>query len=101
MQSTHATGSTRLSLRGELDLASVETVQARVDALVAAGETVRIDVSELGFIDSTGIALLINLVQAGREDHCGVGVEPSATGQVLRVLELTGADRFLWPPSDV
>ena len=46
-----------LALAGELDLANTATLAAQLDER-AAGELV-LDMSELEFIDSTGIALLV------------------------------------------
>ena len=46
-------------LRGELDLATVDEVRARLDELRAEGRSVVLDLDELSFMDSTGIRLVL------------------------------------------
>jgi anti-anti-sigma factor len=50
-------------LRGELDLATVDEVRARLDALRAANRPVLLDLDELSFMDSTGIRLVLESVR--------------------------------------
>jgi len=83
-----------VAVAGEVDLASSPGVESAIGAAVdAAGATgVVVDLSQVTFLDSSGINALLN----GRrlaEGH-GVGyVVVGAQGQVLTVLELTG----VWP----
>src|SRR5947209_16081238 len=59
--------SVRLSLTGELDLASAPKLRARLAPLRARNSPVRLDLSKLEFIDSVGIHLLIRtIVKPGR-----------------------------------
>jgi anti-sigma B factor antagonist len=54
----------RLAVSGELDLATVPRVEQAVDAALAQdARTLIIDLSGLGFIDSSGLRLLIVLHQ--------------------------------------
>jgi anti-sigma B factor antagonist len=54
----------RLVLSGELDLATVPRVQQAVDATLAQGaRTLIVDLSGLGFIDSSGLRLFVVLHQ--------------------------------------
>jgi anti-sigma B factor antagonist len=101
VESPQPAGPTRVSLRGELDVSWVDEVRLRVEALSDGGAEIRLDLSELEFIDSTGISLLITLVKHARQTGGALKVDPVPPGQVRRVLELTGADRFLWPPPGV
>lgn len=80
----------RISLRGELDLANAATAETQLRKALEAGDApVIIDMSELEFIDSTGIALLVAALTPN-----GNSVElrfvPSTSPAVTRVLELTG-----------
>lgn len=79
-----------VSLCGELDLANASTAEAALDAsLESDGAQVIVDMRELEFIDSTGIALLVAaLGHNGSEAR--VRFVPSASPAVTRVLELTG-----------
>jgi anti-sigma B factor antagonist len=80
----------RVALVGELDVVTASRVSDELVAL--AGQDVKsvvVDVSELTFIDSTGLRALL----AGREKlHATTAsfVLEGATGVVERVLELTG-----------
>jgi anti-sigma B factor antagonist len=56
-------GRALLILRGELDLATVEPVRARLDALRAERKPVLLDLDRLEFMDSTGIRLVLQGVQ--------------------------------------
>jgi anti-anti-sigma factor len=59
---------TALVLRGELDLASVDGVRARLDALRAEQTPVVLDLDELTFMDSTGIRLVLESVRHAEQD---------------------------------
>ena len=51
-----------LKLSGELDLASVSRVEQAVDAALAQGaRTLTLDLSELSFVDSSGLRLFVVL----------------------------------------
>jgi anti-sigma B factor antagonist len=57
-------GAGRLTLSGELDLATVPRVQEAVDAALARGaRTLIVDLSALSFIDSSGLRLFVVLHQ--------------------------------------
>jgi anti-sigma B factor antagonist len=79
-----------VALAGELDLANAATAESALESAMAdAGITVVVDMRELEFIDSTGIALLVATL--GRsEDGVRISFIPSSSPAVTRVLELTG-----------
>jgi anti-anti-sigma factor len=83
-----------LALAGELDLANAATLAAQLDER-SAGELV-LDMSELEFIDSTGIALLVathrRLNGNGAVRFSLIGSENPA---VQRVMALTGLESEL------
>jgi anti-anti-sigma factor len=84
-------GAVTLTLRGELDLASVPALEERL-AAIERGEPKRIviDLSGLSFIDSSGLRVL--LLADGRADEGGHELLFSQpTEPVHRVLEMTGA----------
>lgn len=76
-------------LRGELDLANAATAEVHLDGALANGATVVVDMRQLEFIDSTGIALLVRAIQ---KDANGTRLSfvPSEFDAVNKVLELTG-----------
>jgi anti-anti-sigma factor len=78
-----------IALCGELDLANADTAEAALEESLASGNQVIVDMRELEFIDSTGIALLVSALGRGEADR-RVRFIPSASPAVTRVLELTG-----------
>jgi anti-sigma B factor antagonist len=80
-------GQREVRIEGELDLAVAEQLQE----LLAGSdeELVVIDLATCEFIDSTGIAVIVQASRAAAEDGRRV-VAHSPTAQVLRVLTLTG-----------
>ena len=78
-----------ISLRGEMDLANAATAEAELDAAMGRGGAVVLDLRELEFIDSTGIALLVRSIQADGSAH-RLSFVPSEFPAVTKVLELTG-----------
>lgn len=84
-----------IALAGELDLTSVGLLEEEMTkALAADAPAVVLDLSELQFIDSTGIHLLLRLQAHSAENDNRLRMI-RGTAQVQRVLELTGADRML------
>lgn len=80
-----------VSLAGELDLACRDRVEQAIGQAVHADGTrsVLVDLSDLEFIDSSGIAMLLK----GRRQADGAGVAyrvSAPTGIVEQVLSLTG-----------
>lgn len=80
----------RITLRGELDLSNAPIAETALrDALSATETQVVVDMGDLEFIDSTGIALLVSTL--GRNgDGARLRFVPSRSAAVTRVLELTG-----------
>jgi anti-anti-sigma factor len=66
MEETREDGTTVLRLRGELDLASADAVQRRLDALSASGEPTRLDIDELAFMDSSGLRVVLQAAETSR-----------------------------------
>lgn len=74
---------------GELDLANANTAETALNASLAAGNSVVVDMRELEFIDSTGIAILVAALE-GDDGGSRIRFIPSSAPAVARVLELTG-----------
>jgi anti-sigma B factor antagonist len=86
-----------LALGGELDLANAETLAAELAKVERRGaRLIVLDLTELDFIDSTGIALIVSahhrLNNGTDESFQLVGSDGEA---VRRVLEVTGLDTGL------
>jgi anti-anti-sigma factor len=89
----HGTPVIRLS--GELDLVTVESVRAAMDAVLTR-ETERLvfEISELEFMDSSGLALLVSASRRAQKVELR-----NPTLIVRRLIELTGlAERLMIVP---
>jgi anti-sigma B factor antagonist len=89
----------KLSLAGELDLTNAKTFAAELERAEVEGDaSITIDMTELEFIDSTGIAALLAAHQRLNENGDGgvrLRLVPSRAGAVQRVMSLTGLDEAI------
>lgn len=84
-------GAVRVSLRGELDLASARQMEEHFDAIDEQAPTrVVVDLSGLAFIDSSGLRVLL-LADARAREHSYELVLLAGPEPVQRVFEMTGA----------
>ena len=88
-------GRLRLSLTGTLDVASTPALEDRLTGLRARKSPVRLDLSNLDFIDSTGLHMLIRMVGDARIKHWQLGIEPAVAPQVMSAFRLVHLERFL------
>jgi anti-anti-sigma factor len=85
----------RVLLTGEVDLATVGTVEEQLRELLDAGfDQVVMDLRRLSFMDCSGVRMLIAVDRRARERGGRLGIV-CATGQVRRLLALSGVDRHL------
>ena len=88
-------GDACLRLAGELDLSTAPELNSAIDRLIAEGQReLLLDLAELTFCDSTGIAAFVrgdNIVAADG----GWLRLTGATGRVARVLQVTGLAEVL------
>jgi anti-sigma B factor antagonist len=83
-----------LAPRGELDLAGAVTFDAAVKEVVARGTArVVVDLSELTFMDSSGMRAVLRL-HAQLSDGCRLELLPGSPA-VQRIFELTGMSEAL------
>jgi anti-sigma B factor antagonist len=80
-----------LTLSGELDLASAPVLEQQLRAIDGQNARIVVDLSNCGFIDSTGLTVL---VEAANRDGCSIAlVGPNP--QVRRVFEITAVDKLM------
>jgi len=80
----------RMTLHGELDLATTNDLRDRLCRSSARGEAVHLDLSDLEFIDAAGAGLLIRAFAYSQRHGWGLQISPRVAPQVARVLELVG-----------
>ncbi|HEX3690981.1 MAG TPA: STAS domain-containing protein [Solirubrobacteraceae bacterium] len=90
-------GTLRLMLVGELDVAVIDHLSVRLRELRKEGYRIRLDLSELQFIDSSGIQEIISELSDARRDGWELEIDGPLTDQVARTVDLVGARAFLWP----
>ena len=82
-------------LRGELDMEASPAIEAELGALASREpDGIVVDLSELGFIDSTGIQCLLRASERAHESGETLRFR-GAHGQVDEVLRLTGVRDLL------
>ena len=84
-----------VTLRGELDTATTGAAYQALDQAMYAGGRLLIDLSELSFMDSTGVRLLVAAAREARPLHVQVEVACPPESNVGRILAVMGVDRAL------
>jgi anti-sigma B factor antagonist len=82
-------GIAQVKVSGELDLLTAPELEAALEPLRAQAIDIELDLSELEFIDSTGVHLVLQTYQASRRDGWDL-VLKGATEEVRRAFELVG-----------
>jgi anti-anti-sigma factor len=88
-------GAARATLVGELDIATVPRAEHAIDALLKDGaRSLVIDLSDIGFIDSSGLRLFIALNDRAASEGFELGlIRPR--DRSLAVFQITGAEQNL------
>ena len=96
-ESVDPDGAARVSLIGELDIAVADGVEERLRRLREEGRPVRLDISRLDFIDSSGVRALVLGLKHSRESGHPLEVDRAVSGPVARMIEIMGIGSQLWP----
>jgi len=96
-QSVDVDGATRLRLLGELDLSVSGDLAERLRELRRAGENVRLDLSKLEFIDSSGIRTLVTELREARQQGSRLEVARDVAPGVQKLVRILGVGPVLWP----
>lgn len=85
-----------LSVTGELDMNTVEVLAKHVEQRLAdPPQALRLDLAELGFMDSSGLRLLIDLNDRARREGWELTIVRPRSDAAVMVLRATGADTAL------
>jgi anti-sigma B factor antagonist len=91
-------GRAEIFVTGELDLSCDGELQRAIESLRQDGvNVITVDASELHFVDSNGLGILVRARSALRADLGELTVR-GASEQVRRVFELAGLSDLLEPP---
>ena len=81
-------GHRNVRVTGEIDLATATELRQRLNSVIAAGD-VDLDLSDVTFLDSSGLVVLLAARQALHDKHHRLTVR-NPSKRVLRVFELSG-----------
>jgi anti-anti-sigma factor len=92
------TGEAHLRVSGEIDLGTAPQLESALsDAICDGTAAVTVDLSDVDFIDSTGVSVLVRSAHRAEQSGVMVRVE-GAHGIVARVLRVTGVASYLHVP---
>ncbi|HET6864886.1 MAG TPA: STAS domain-containing protein [Solirubrobacteraceae bacterium] len=90
-------GAARVTLVGELDIAVADGVEERLRRLREAGRRVRLDLSQLDFIDSSGVRAIVLGIKHARQGGHEFEVDRQISPTVRRMIDIMGIAPQLWP----
>jgi anti-sigma B factor antagonist len=96
-ESVDADGAARVTLIGELDIAVSDRVEERLRQLREEKRQVRLDLSQLDFIDSSGVRALVLGLKRSRESGHELEVDRAVSSPVGRMIQIMGIETQLWP----
>jgi anti-sigma B factor antagonist len=96
-ESVDEDGAARMTLVGELDIAVADEVEERLRRLREAGRRVRLDLSQLDFIDSSGVRAIVLGLKHARQCGHELDVDRRISPTVKRMIEIMGIAPQLWP----
>jgi stage II sporulation protein AA (anti-sigma F factor antagonist) len=88
-------GWVHLDLSGELDLASAPELGDRLSQLAAERMAVRLDLSNLEFMDSTGLQSLVKAINDAESSGWRLHIDQRMSPQVARLLQLVQFERLI------
>src|ERR1700742_4463429 len=80
-----ADGAVRMTLVGELDLSATDGLRERLDEVQHGTRRVRLDLSELEFIDCSGIRAILDAMAQARREGTALEVDRSVSPLVGRL----------------
>lgn len=95
--STDADGVQRVMLVGEVDLGTVERLRDGLAERRHTGTPVRLDLSQLAFVDCCGLRAVVTAVEDGRCAGCTLEIDRALSWPVARMVDFAGVAPLLWP----
>ncbi len=92
---TTVPGEVKLAMRGDVDLAADEALATAYQTAADAGSgRVVLDFAQVGYINSTGIALIVRLLAEARRDHREV-IAMGLSEHYLEIFRITRLSDYL------
>ena len=88
-------GAVVVSVFGDVDLATGPQLDATLKGLAAQKRTAVLDLAGVGFMDSTGLGLLIQATRESRRDGWSFAVGPDLPDTVSQLFALAGMNGYL------
>jgi anti-anti-sigma factor len=86
-----------VALIGELDIAVADAVEQRLRRHREDGRAVRLDLSQLDFIDSSGVQTVVLGLKRARQSGNKLEVDRHVGASVERLIDMMGIGGQLWP----
>jgi anti-anti-sigma factor len=90
----HEAESIRVTLEGELDIATGAQLSERLRELGLAGIPTVLDLSNLGFIDCSGLRVVLEALEEADLRHSPLELASSYSNRMRRLLELINSPRL-------
>lgn len=93
-------GITEVAFQGDMDIDVTEIIEGEITSRLLDCLAVEIDFSQVSFVDSSGIGLLISLVHCLKERNVQITIvkvkdDVKQVFQLLQLLEILGPDVFV------
>ena len=83
------------TLVGEIDISNAHYFKKQLEvALAEARQSIQIDLSELNYIDSTGLGVIIGVYGTIKKDGIGIKVQ-NPKDNIKKLLSISGLDKIL------
>jgi anti-anti-sigma factor len=93
-------GALRVTLIGEIDTVAADQLTARLKQLTHPDRPVRLDLSQPGFMDCSGVGAIINILTDARRAGWELDVDRRVSPSVAWIIALAGVASVLWPVQD-
>jgi anti-anti-sigma factor len=90
-------GALRVMLVGEIDMGAADSVSTSLARLDTRGRPIRLDLSELRFIDCCGLRAVVSGVADARTAGLSFEVDRHLSWAVDRMVDFAGVASVLWP----
>jgi anti-anti-sigma factor len=80
----------RIAVRGELDLSTSDQLREALDDQMGAKRRVILDLSEVEFLDSTGLTIVLRAMRDAQENDWSFGIRSQLSEAALRTIRVAG-----------